>query len=368
MSDEELFDDIIKDIFRRIERIENNIDYARFDIQEQRISELENRLSGSEKITSDSITQDKREISLLKNRINELEKNLNEIDDCDHGALQHFEKLIRTSQKEIAELRNHQKNTDILIREYEQAHNFQLNELKEEDEHIKHIVNVNRTGVSNLFTNYGELKEVLRELFKRMEYVCRKYPSPYDAFDKNLSVDFYVNLLEKLDGVGSARQMEDSPERVKQIKAMDRMITMDSGGEIKKARKAIKDVWGKKEKYNCESCKSTEFQCNGCKNGSKYSGGEKESLPSGSERDFDSNQKVDHLNNSKPPEQIYADFVEHYEGYWKKKYDEAISEFVKKLKNLGKVTRYDGCGYEEGNDVDYADIEEIIEYYEEKLK
>ena len=69
-------------------------------------------------------------IAWLNKRISELEKKINEIDDCDHGALQHFEKLIRTSQNDIAELRNHQKNTDILIRNYEQAHNFQLAELR----------------------------------------------------------------------------------------------------------------------------------------------------------------------------------------------------------------------------------------------
>ena len=39
-----------------------------------------------------------------------------------------------------------------------------IKELEEEDDHIKHIINVNRTGVSNLFTNYGEIKELLAKL------------------------------------------------------------------------------------------------------------------------------------------------------------------------------------------------------------
>lgn len=58
----------------------------------------------------------------------------------------------------------------------------------------------------NIKKELSELKGVLRELFTRMEYVCRKYPSPYDAFDKNLSADFYIKLKDKLGGENPSEQ------------------------------------------------------------------------------------------------------------------------------------------------------------------
>ena len=43
---------------------------------------------------------------------------------------------------------------------------------------------------------------------------------------------------------------------------------------------------------------------------------------------------------SKKPEKIYADFVEHYEGYWIKKYKEVILEFLKDLNECVNSKQY----------------------------
>lgn len=76
----------------------------------------------------------------------------------------------------------------------------------------------------DIATNMKELsslKGVLRDFFEILHY------SEYPAREM---VDRSKEFLEKLDSAaGSARQTEDSPERVKQIKAMDRMIEIESG-------------------------------------------------------------------------------------------------------------------------------------------
>ena len=253
-------------------------------------------------------------------RISELEKNLNEIDDCDHGALQHFEKLIRTSQKEIAELRNHQKNTDTLIREYEQAHNFQTNELKEH-------------GHNTYYNGINLNSEVLRELIKGLG----EFPIPDED-------TFYLYLLEKLDG--------------KKVCYSCKFLYEPSGEHCNK----------------CIAGKYTEHK--------KDSGGEKTvEVGLGDSKDEDSSRKTvsktsDSLTrfrdkvlepfDSKLPELLDSEFEsgKFLEG------QKLISEFVEKLKK----------GYKDHFEVDKFEkykyalqslqiwFELIIEEYEEKLK
>ena len=87
-----------------------------------------------------------------------------------------------------------------------------IKELEEEDDHIKHIINVNRTGVSNLFTNYGVIKEVLRELGKEIvEYFQGDFrENEIEAIDNMCN---NINkLLAKLSGSGGEKPPEPALE------------------------------------------------------------------------------------------------------------------------------------------------------------
>ena len=93
-------------------------------------------------------------------------------------------------QSQIDELREHISNTDKLIREYEQSHNFQLNKLKE-------LLNeVAQAQIGEI----EQIKEVLWELINNTLLIKRKSPSE--------SYDFLVGLLAKLD-VRSAAHTEE---------------------------------------------------------------------------------------------------------------------------------------------------------------
>ena len=136
----------------------------------EKIEELENRLSSSEKITADSITTNQREISLLKKRIAELEKKYDLIlleNVATTTYINRAEKMVKAYQnayenkrkndsklkEEIAELRN---KLDVWRNE---ANNI-LNELKwGKDHNYDYIRNLDDNVISNL-------KEVLRELIK----------------------------------------------------------------------------------------------------------------------------------------------------------------------------------------------------------
>ena len=94
--------------------------------------------------------------------------------------------------EKISELKEHQRNTDILIREYEQAHNFQLNELKE---------SLRGTRI-NLHNRIQRYEEVLRELGEKLIGWQKEKQTDYD---KLCFVESLQHTLKKLD----ARQMEE---------------------------------------------------------------------------------------------------------------------------------------------------------------
>ena len=137
----------------------------------------------------------KRETEMIKKflisekRISELEKKFEGLEARYETKRDSIFKLEEVQGKEIAELREHQRSTDILIREYEQAHNFQLNELKER------IVNNRKLDGIVLQNNLDNLREVLREY---MNYMKNFNPQSWVGVNK---------ILEKLD-VGSASTRE----------------------------------------------------------------------------------------------------------------------------------------------------------------
>ena len=156
-------------------------------------------------------------------RISELEKQLSKwVSEFGNKTLEIDEKLgvfdkIDILQTEIAELREHQRSTDILIREYEQAHNFQLNELKEQIEcvflateelnakHLNNKAELNELKESlrgtriKLHNRIQRYEEVLREFFEKMLHYSQIADFPSDQAYTNLNF-FYKQQLEKLEG------------------------------------------------------------------------------------------------------------------------------------------------------------------------
>ena len=112
-------EDIVNVLEERIERIEQNFNYARFDIQTQRIEELEKKV--------DSLDMEKKLKLDYMLKMNQLVEN-----DKSHQAC--HEKTF----KEIAEL-------------------------KEEQEFDKENIGKHRISIEKLWTSYGELKDQFNE-------------------------------------------------------------------------------------------------------------------------------------------------------------------------------------------------------------
>jgi hypothetical protein len=100
---------------------------------------------------------------------------------------------------------------------------MELEELKEEIFTPTHTLTEWKISIiDRIIGGEGVLREIkdriIKPLLTRFEYVARHYPSPYDAFDENLSADFYLNLknkLEKLDGEKSVASLDGNRESKK---------------------------------------------------------------------------------------------------------------------------------------------------------
>ena len=278
-------------------------------------------------------------------KMNQLVKN-----DKAHQAL--YDKLF----KEIAELKaNFDDHTHLVWFN-------KIKELEEEDDHIKHVINVNRTGVSNLFTNYGVIKEVLRGFMNDVRYILDKEIHSH-------SMDYLNDRVEehktKLSGETKKKEPPFKLTEVKYPKRLRESDLEESGGE--KERSAAHT--GLCAFPNCNEIgilrENGKIKCEA----HYYLTDSKPPEPIDWKKYFPETEKFIHYY-KESREDDYLDKTCNSCGQWlykadsiscsecnKKNDKELILEFVNDLKTI--------AGYQYG---DCEECDQILEKWEEKLK
>ena len=222
----------------------------------------------------------------------------------------------------ISELERHTSNTDKLIREYEQAHNFQIDELKEKMVELRELLHGHHLELDKV----SNIEAVLREDY---QFKIEKLP------DNELKTH-YEGLLEKLDGKASGGDLSG----------------MESKNKVENNDKSS-------HSFPNDSKPPEPHQCAECWG---YRMGEHIIHKNGCSKSTTTTQ-TEPSENDKFPKVVYqlgTDSKEYIE--LKKSFDELISAFLYKIRHIPLFWALNN----ELRDV-YKKIDEIRDFYQKKL-